>query len=305
MVEKAKKIWMDGKLLNWDDANVHVLTHALHYGLGVFEGIRCYECTDGKSEVFRLNEHIARLFDSAKIAQLEIPFSKEEIKKAVIDTIKANALKSCYIRPIIFVGDGPMGIYVKDYPVRSSIATWSWGAYLGEDGLKNGIRAKVSSYTRHHINVSMTKAKITGHYVNSILAKKEAKSCGFDEAILLDPEGYISEASGENIFIVKNDVLLTPPTTSVLAGITRDSVMKIATDKGYKVKETRLSRDEAYIADEVFLTGTAAEITPIRDIDDRKIGEGKPGKITKDIQSSYFAIVKGENKNYSSWLTYV
>ncbi|MFC1855720.1 branched-chain amino acid transaminase [Thermodesulfobacteriota bacterium] len=305
MVEKAKKIWMDGELVNWDDANVHVLTHTLHYGLGIFEGIRCYECSDGRSEIFRLEEHTERLFDSAKIAQMNIPYSHDEINKAIIDTIKVNELKSCYIRPLIFVGDGPMGLYVEEYPIRSIIAVWPWGAYLGEDGLKNGIKAKVSSYTRHHINVTMTKAKVSGHYVNSMLAKKEVKSAGYDEAIMLDPDGYVAEASGANIFAVRKGTIITPQVTTVLEGITRDSVIKIARDKGYSVKEDRLSRDELYISDEVFLTGSAAELTPIREIDDRIIGTGKPGSITKDIQDTFFEIVKGDDKKYESWLTYI
>lgn len=305
MVEKANKIWMDGEFVNWDDANVHVLTHTLHYGLGIFEGIRCYECSDGRSEIFRLDEHTKRLFDSAKIAQMTIPYSFDEINKAIIDTIKVNDLKSCYIRPLIFVGDGPMGLYVDEYPIRSIIAVWPWGAYLGEDGLKNGIRAKVSSYTRHHINVTMTKAKISGHYVNSILAKKEVKAAGYGEAIMLDPDGYVAEASGANIFVIRHSEILTPSVTTVLAGITRDSVIKIARDKGYTVKETTIARDELYIADEVFLTGSAAEVTPIRELDDRTIGTGKPGPLTKDIQDTFFSIVKGENKKYESWLTYI
>jgi branched-chain amino acid aminotransferase len=305
MVEKAKKIWMNCEFLNWDDANVHVLTHTLHYGLGVFEGIRCYECSDGRSEVFRLHEHVVRLFDSAKIAQMTIPCSVQEIERAIIDTIKVNDLKSCYIRPLVFVGDGPMGLYVEKYPINTMIAVWPWGAYLGEDGLKNGIRAKVSSFTRHHINVTMTKAKISGHYVNSILAKKEVKAAGYDEAIMLDPEGYVAEASGANIFVVKGGELLTPPVTTVLAGITRDSVINIAKNKGYTVKEVSISRDELYIADEVFLTGSAAEVTPIRELDDRIIGAGKPGPVTKDIQDTFFSIVKGDDKEYEKWLTYI
>jgi len=305
MVEKAKKIWMDGKLVNWDEANVHVLTHTLHYGLGIFEGIRCYECSDGRSEIFRLDEHTARLFDSAKIAQMKIPFSFDEINQAIIDTIKVNDLKECYIRPLVFVGDGPMGLYVEDYPVRCTIAVWPWGAYLGEDGLKNGIRAKVSSYTRHHINVTMVKGKISGHYVNSILAKKEVKTAGYDEAIMLDPNGFVAEASGANLFIVKNGVIITPPVTTVLDGITRDSAIHIALKKGYDVQEATLARDELYLADEVFFTGSAAELTPVREIDDRTIGTGKPGPITKDIQDTFFSIVKGEESDYESWLTYV
>lgn len=305
MVDKLNKIWLDGELLNWDDANVHILTHTLHYGLGVFEGLRCYECTDGRSEVFRLKEHVIRLFDSAKIAQMKIPYTMDEIFQATIDTIKANDIKSCYIRPLVFIGDGPMGIYVENYPVRCSIAVWPWGAYLGEDGLNNGIKAKISSFTRHHINVTMVKAKICGHYVNSMLAKKEVKAGGYDEAIMLDPDGFVAEATGANIFSVHNGVIRTPQVSTILAGITRDCVIKIALDKGYKVVEDKIARDELYLADEVFLTGSAAEITPIREIDDRTIGEGKPGAITKDIQNTFFSIVKGEDKRYESWLAYI
>jgi len=304
-VKKAKKIWLDGKFVDWDKANVHVLTHTLHYGLGVFEGIRCYLLKDGKSAVFRLNEHTDRLFASAHIAQIEMPFTKKEINRAIIETLKVNGLKEGYIRPIAFLGDGAMGIYPKQNPTRVSIAAWQWGAYLGEEGIKNGIRAKVSSFTRHHVNVSMTKAKIVGNYANSILAKREVVASGYDEAILLDTDGYVSEGSGENIFIVKSGVLKTTPLTSVLAGITRDSVIKIAQDAGIRVIEGRFSRDELYVSDEAFFTGTAAEVTPIREVDNRTIGSGRPGPVTKKIQGIFFDAVKGKNRKYKRWLTVV
>lgn len=295
-------IWMDGKFVKWQDAKVHVLTHTLHYGLGVFEGIRCYEGVDGNSYIFRLKEHIDRLYDSAHICEIKIPFKKEDIIKATKECLKKNKLKEGYIRPIVFVGDGPMGLYVEDYPVRVAIACWAWGAYLGEEGLKKGIRAKISSFTRHHPNVMMTKAKVSGNYVNSILAKKEAKHAGYDEAIMLDPEGYVSEASGENIFIVKNRKLKTTPLTTILPGITRDSIIQIAKELGYEVVEERFTRDELYLADEVFFTGTAAEVTPVREVDDRQIGEGKPGPITLKIQKIFFDIVKGKSKKHREWL---
>jgi len=304
-VKKAKKIWLDGKFVDWDKANVHVLTHTLHYGLGVFEGIRCYLLKDGKSAVFRLNDHTDRLFASAHIAQIEMPFTKKEINRAIMETLKVNGLKEGYIRPIAFLGDGAMGIYPKQNPTRVSIAAWQWGAYLGEEGIKNGIRAKVSSFTRHHVNVSMTKAKIVGNYANSILAKREVVASGYDEAILLDTDGYVSEGSGENIFIVKSGVLKTTPLTSVLAGITRDSVIKIAQDEGIRVIEGRFSRDELYVSDEAFFTGTAAEVTPIREVDNRTIGSGRPGPVTKKIQGIFFDAVKGKNRKYKRWLTVV
>lgn len=305
MIQKVDKIWMDGKVIDWDKAQVHVLAHTLHYGLGVFEGIRCYRCQDGKSAVFRLKEHVDRLFDSALISQITIPYSREEIGQAVIEILKINKLSEGYIRPIVFIGDGEMGLYVKEYPVRVAIACWPWGAYLGEDGLKRGIRAKISSFIRHHVNVSMTKAKISGNYVNSILAKKEVTAIGYDEAILLDTEGYICEASGENIFIVKDGIIKTPPPTSILKGITRDVVITIAQDKGIKVVEQRFTRDELYTADEAFFTGTAAEITPIREVDDRTIGDGKRGPITENIQGAFFDAVQGKEEKYKGWLSYL
>jgi len=304
-MKKVEKIWMDGKLVNWDDAKVHVLTHTLHYGLGVFEGIRCYQCHDGASAVFRLTEHIDRLFYSAIIGMMEIPFSREELCKAVLETLRVNKMKDGYIRPIAFIGDGEMGLYIREYPVRVVIACWPWGAYLGDEGLALGIRAKISSYTRHHVNVAMTKAKICGNYVNSILAKREVIAAGYDEAILLDAEGYVSEASGENIFIVKDGVLKTTPPTSILKGITRDAIIELARDAGIPVAEERFTRDELYIADECFFTGTAAEVTPVREVDDRTIGEGKPGPITKQLQTGFFAAAHGKIEKYKKWLTYL
>ncbi len=304
MINKTEKIWMDGKLVNWDDANVHILTHTLHYGLGAFEGIRCYSTTKGPA-IFRLDEHVERLFQSAGIFLLNIPFTKEQIKKAIVDTVKANKLKECYIRPLVYIGYGAMGIYPKNNPINVAISVWQWGAYLGEEGLEKGIRVKVSSYIRSHVNANMTRGKICGYYVNSQIAKKEAISCGYDEALLLDTEGYVSEGSGENIFIIRKGILKTTPLTSILEGITRDSIIKIAKIAGIEVKEERFTRDEVYIADEAFFTGTAAEVTPIRELDGRIIGEGKRGKITKKLQTMFFDIVKGRNKTYESWLTYV
>jgi branched-chain amino acid aminotransferase len=302
VVQKSKKIWLDGKLVNWDEAQVHVLTHALHYGMGVFEGIRCYKNEDGGSAVFRMKEHVDRLFDSAHIVLLEIPFSREEICAAIQKTLQANDLAEGYIRPIAFLGEGEMGLFARSNPVRVAIAVWPWGAYLGEDGLKKGIRAKVSSFNRHHVNAAMSKAKVCGHYVNSVLAKWEAVKAGYDEAVLLDTEGYVAEASGENIFIVRNGILQTPPLTSVLPGITRDSVLTIARKLDIQVKESRFTRDEMYISDEMFFTGTAAEVTPVREVDDRKVGTGKPGPVTKQIQTYFFDILRGKNALFQHWL---
>ncbi len=305
MVQKLEKIWMDGKLIPWDEAKVHVLTHTLHYGLGIFEGIRCYLCHDGRSAIYRLKEHIDRFFDSAQIGELKIPFSKRELAEACKETLKANGLKAGYIRPLAIIGEGAMGVYPADNPIRVAIITWSWGAYLGDGALEKGIRAKTSSYTRHHVNVMMTKAKISGNYVNSVLAKREAMRLGYDEALMLDTEGYVSEASGENIFIVKNGVIKTTPLTSILPGITRDSVIQIAKSKKIPVVEDKFTRDELYTAHEAFFTGTAAEITPIREVDNRQIGEGKPGPITRELQAAFFDIVTGKNPEFREWLDYL
>ncbi len=303
MVEKVKKIWLDGKLLDWDAAGVHILTHTLHYGLGVFEGIRCYRSGGGGSAVFRLREHVDRLFQGAHITQIEIPFTKDRIAAAILETLRVNGLREGYIRPLVFIGDGAMGLYATDNPIRVAIIVWPWGAYLGEEGLERGVRAKISSFTRHHVNVSMTKAKVCGYYVNSILAKREVMKDGYDEAILLDTEGYVAEASGENVFMVRGGKLRTPPLTSVLMGITRDTILRIAADKGIPHEEQRFTRDELYMADEAFLTGTAAEVTPIREVDNRRIGEGRRGPITQLLQESFFSIVKGKDPKYRDWLT--
>jgi len=293
---------MDGTLVDWDKAQVHVLTHTLHYGLGMFEGIRCYK-TDKGSAIFRLDEHVERLFASAHIFSVEIPYTRKEIRDAIIKTIKVNKLRECYIRPLVYIGYGAMGLYPKGNPISVAIAAWPWGAYLGDEGIDKGIRIQVSSFTRHHVNSSMTRAKVCGYYVNSQIAKKEAIMGGYDEAVLLDPEGYVSEGSGENIFIVRNGQIKTTPLTTILEGITRDSIIKIARDNKISVVEERFTRDEIYIADEAFFTGTAAEVTPISEIDNRKIGIGSRGKITKKLQSIFFDVVKGKNKKYEYWLT--
>ena len=303
MVEKVKKIWLDGKFVDWEDANIHILSHTLHYGLGVFEGIRCYLCDNGDSAIFRLREHVDRFFASAHIGQLVIPYTKEDIIEAIIETIRINGLRESYIRPLLFIGDGAMGIHPQDNPIRVAIAVWKWGAYLGDEGLKNGIRVKTSSFTRHHVNIMMTKAKICGNYVNSVLAKREVTQDGYDEAVILDTEGYVCEATGENIFIVEKSELKTPPLTSVLPGITRDSIMTIASDRGIKVKEERFTRDELYTADEAFFTGTAAEITPVKEVDNRAIGNGRPGEITQTLQTTFFDIIRGKVSMYKKWLT--
>jgi branched-chain amino acid aminotransferase len=303
MVQKADKIWFDGKLVPWDEAQVHVLTHTLHYGVGVFEGIRCYTCADGGSAVFRLEEHVERLFLSAKINEMVIPFSQAEICQAILDTLKANKLAEGYVRPLSFIGAGAMGVFPADNPIQTIIATWPWGAYLGAEALEQGIRVKTSTFTRHHVNVMMTKAKTCGNYVNSVLAKREALADGYNEALMLDAEGYVSEATGENIFIVRNGVIKTSPLGSILAGITRESIMLLAEDLGYDVAEDRFTRDELYCADEAFFTGTAAEVTPIREVDRRVIGQGSRGPVTKALQEAYFKVLRGENPKYGKWLT--
>lgn len=301
---KAEKIWMDGKTVDWDEAKVHVCTHALHYGSGVFEGIRAYE-TESGTAVFRLKEHIERLFNSAKILKMDIPYTKEDIREAIKNTIKANKLKSGYIRPLIYRGFEQLGLNPFTCPVNCTIAVWEWGAYLGEEALAKGIKTKISSYARSYINSTSQKAKICGNYINSIFAKMEAIEAGADEAILLDTRGFVTEGSGENIFWIRNGVIYTTPTATVLEGITRDSIIKIAEDMKYQFQEKYICRDELYISDEVFLTGTAAEVTPIREIDNYQIGEGKRGPITENIQKKFFAIAKGEEEKYLSWLDYI
>jgi branched-chain amino acid aminotransferase len=306
MVDKLKKLWLDGELVDWDQAKVHVLTHSLHYGMGVFEGMRAYKRADGGTYVFRLREHVDRLFDGCKMCLLKPPFSREEVMDASLQVLRVNGLAEGYLRPIVFIGDGAMGIYVPNNPIRTSVIAWSWGAYLGEEALQNGIRTKISSFARHHVNVSLAKAKMCGQYTNSVLAKREAKLGGYDEAILLDAHGYVSEGSGENIFMVKKGVLYTPDLScSILEGLTRDTILTLARELGIPVVEGRLTRDQLWLADEVFFTGTAAEVTPVREIDDRPVGAGVVGPITKRLQARFFEIVRGSDATHPEWLTRV
>ncbi len=304
MSDRDGFIWFNGKLVDWRDANVHVLTHSLHYGMAVFEGVRAYKTAQGTA-IFRLEEHTKRWFNSAKIFQMAMPYSQDELMKAQIEVVKANQLESCYLRPIAWIGSEKLGISPKGNQILVSIAAWQWGAYLGDDGINKGIRVKTSSYSRHHVNVSLVRAKASGYYINSILANQEVTAHGYDEALLLDTDGYVSEGSGENVFIVRDGVIYTPDLASCLAGITRDAIMKIANDLNIEVREKRITRDEMYCADEAFFTGTAAEVTPIRELDDRQIGNGGRGPITEKIQNIFFDIVKGKNDKYHSWLTYV
>lgn len=302
-MEKSEKIWFDGRLVPWDEAQVHVLTHTLHYGLGVFEGIRCYEGQGGRSAIFRLDDHIDRLFGSAHILGIRIPFTRQQIAAACVETVQVNKLKSCYIRPIVFLGAGEMGLAAVHNPVRVAVIVWSWGAYLGEEGIRTGVRLKTSSFQRMHVNTHMTKAKAVGNYVNSILAAVEARGLGYDEALMLDTDGFVAECSGENLFIIRGGHVKTTPQTSILAGITRDSVLTLLRAGGVTVSEERFTRDEAYLADEVLMTGTAAEVTPVREIDDRQIGNGRPGPITRELQQRFQAVTRGEDPAYHRWLT--
>jgi branched-chain amino acid aminotransferase len=301
----GEKIWLDGDFVPWNEAQVHILTHTLHYGLGVFEGIRCYGTDDGRSAVFRLSEHINRLFDSAHINLMDVPFDPQTIRNACLESMRANHLSAGYIRPLVFLGAGAMGLNPGDNPVRVAIIAWEWGAYLGKEGMERGIRAKISTFQRHHVNAKMTKGKTCGDYVNSILAKREALLDGYDEAIMLDTQGLVSEATGENIFVVKQGRIFTPPLATVLDGITRASIVKLAEDRGLSVSERSLTRDELYVADEVFLCGTAAEVTPIREIDHRQIGEGKRGPVAQQLQEAFFDAALGRDDRYSEWLTFV
>lgn len=296
---------MDGGLVPYDEANVHVLTHSLHYGLGVFEGMRCYRGESGRSAMFRAPEHIRRLFDSAHICEIKIPFAQEEILKACADVIRVNHLDDCYIRPLVFFGEGEMGLGARGNRTRVAIAAWPWGAYLGEDGVTKGVRLKTSSFVRFHHNSLMPNAKATGHYVNSILAAYEARRCGYDEALLLDVQGYVAEGSGENLFVIRDDVVKSPPITSSLPGITRQSVIKILKDEGIAFVEQLFPRDALYIADEAFMTGTAAEVTPVRELDDRQIGDGKPGPITRRVQEIFNRALRGGEARYREWLYYI
>ena len=304
-MKESKSIWMDGKLVAWKDANVHILTHTLHYGNGVFEGTRAYK-TDKGMAIFRLKEHTKRLLNSAKIVAIEVPYTQEELEKAQIELLKDNAFENnAYLRPLVYLGYGVMGVYHKNAPVRVAIAAWEWGAYLGDDGLEKGIRIKTSSLVRNSAKSLFGKAKACGNYLNSQMAKYEAVECGYEEALLLDDSGMIAEGSGECFFIVRNGVLVTPPSDSVLESITQDSIITIAQDLGIKVERRNITRDEVYIADEAFFTGTAAEVTPIRELDARVIGSGKRGDITHKLQNAFFDVVYGRNPKYAHWLTYI
>jgi len=301
-LQTVDKIWMDGQLVDWADARIHVLTHSLHYGSGVFEGIRAYATSQGPG-VFRLTDHIHRLFNSAKIFMIDIPFSETDLVEAVKETVLANGLDQCYIRPIVYLGYGEMGLNPLPCPVNVTIAAWPWGSYLGDEGLRHGVTTKISSWCRHDPNAVPVAAKGTGMYVNSSLAKIEALKAGYDEAVLLSPQGYVSECTGENIFVVKNGRLLTPPLAAgALEGITQHSVLTIARDLGYEVGEANLLRTDLYLAEEAFLTGTAAEVVPIRSVDDRQVGNGEPGPITRSIQDTFFATVRGEDDRYKDWV---
>lgn len=304
-MEKAKFIWMDGKLVNWDDANVHVLTHTLHYGNGVFEGTRAYMTADGLA-IFKLREHTKRLLNSAKITRIKTTFSLEELENAQVELLQSNNfISNVYLRPLIFLGHGIMGLHHINAPVRTAIAAWQWGSYLGEEGLEKGIRVKISSFTRNPVNATMGKAKAVANYLNSQMAKYEAVEAGYEEALLLDSEGFIAEGSGECFFIVRNGVLISPPNDTSLESITQGMVLELAREAGIPIERRRITRDEVYIADESFFTGTAAEVTPIRDVDDYVIGDGKRGPITAQLQSLYFDVVYGRNPKYKHLLTYI
>ena len=302
MADRDGVIWFDGEFVPWREAKVHVLTHTLHYGMGVFEGVRAYQ-TDQGAAIFKLEEHSRRLLNSAKIMNMPAPYSIEELNKAQLEAVKLNNLDSAYIRPMMFYGSEGMGLRADNLKVHCIIAAWEWGAYLGADNLEKGIRIKTSSFTRHHVNISMCKAKANGHYINSMLALQEAITDGYDEAMLLDNEGYVAEGSGENLFLVRDGIIFTPDLTSALDGITRKTLFGLAADCGYEIREKRITRDEVYIADEAFFTGTAAEVTPIREVDNRSIGSGSRGPITEKLQTLYFDAVHGKVEKYRHWLT--
>jgi len=304
MADRDGFIWLDGEMIPWREARVHVLTHTLHYGLGVFEGVRAYKTGRGTA-IFRLEAHTDRLFRSAHILRMPMPFDKQTVNEAIRATVRDNALESGYIRPMCFFGAEGMGLRADNLRTHVMIAAWSWGSYMGEENMRTGIRVRTSSYTRHHVNITMCKAKANGNYINSILALNEALACGCDEALLLDAEGYVAEGSGENIFLVRDGTLYTPELTSALDGITRDTVIRLAVELGVPVREKRLTRDEVYIADEAFFTGTAAEVTPIRELDGRAIGNGGRGPITEQLQTRYFDLVHGRLDNRADWLTLV
>ena len=302
MSDRDGVIWFDGKMVPWREANVHVLTHTLHYGMGVFEGVRAYK-TDNGPAIFRLDDHTRRLLDSAKIMNMNIPYTHEELNEAQKAAVSENKLESAYLRPMCFYGSEGMGLRADNLKTHTIVAAWEWGSYLGADNMEKGIRIKTSSFTRHHVNISMCKAKANGHYINSMLALQEAITDGYDEALLLDVEGFVAEGSGENIFVIRDNIIYTPDLTSALNGITRNTIMTIANDLGYELVEKRITRDEVYIADEAFFSGTAAEVTPIRELDNRPIGSGTRGPITEKLQSLYFDIVHGRAEKYKDWLT--
>ena len=304
MDDRDGVIWMDGEFVPWREAKTHVLTHTLHYGMGVFEGIRAYK-TERGTAVFRLQAHTDRLFRSAHILNMPMPYDKQTISDVTCTVVRDNGLESAYIRPMCFYGSEGMGLRADNLKVHAIVAAWSWGAYLGAENMQRGIRVKTSSYTRHHVNITMCKAKANGHYINSMLALQEAMSCGCDEALLLDAEGYVAEGSGENIFIVRDGVMYTPDLTSALEGITRDTIMVLAAELGLTVREKRITRDEVYVADEAFFTGTAAEVTPIRELDGRSIGSGERGPITERLQTLFFDLVHGRREEHAGWLTLV
>ncbi len=304
MADRDGVIWMDGEMVPWRDANVHVLTHTLHYGMGVFEGVRAYK-TDKGTAIFRLQEHTDRLFRSAHIMNMPMSFDKETINEATRAAVRENDLETAYIRPMVFYGSEGMGLRADNLKTHVIIAAWEWGAYLGKEALEKGIKIRTSSFSRHHVNVSMCRAKANGHYINSMMALQEAISCGCDEALLLDTDGFVMEGSGENIFIVRDGVLYTPDLTSALDGITRKSIMQLAHDEGFDVIEKRITRDEVYIADEAFFTGTAAEVTPIRELDSRAIGSGSRGPICEKLQTLYFDQVHGRRQQYPEWLALI
>jgi len=306
MADRDGFIWKDGKLLPWREATTHVLTHTLHYGMGVFEGVRAYPQSDGSIAIFRLQDHTQRLFNSAKIFMMDIPWSAEQLNEAQREVVRANKLTTgCYLRPIAFYGSEKMGVAARGNTVHVAIAAWPWGAYLGAEGLEKGIRVKTSSFLRHHVNVTMCRAKACGNYINSILANQEATMNGYDEALLLDVNGYVAEGAGENLFIVKDGAVYEPSVTSGLIGITRQTIISLCADLGIPFREKLMTRDDVYLADEAFFTGTAAEVTPIRELDDRPVGAGKRGPITTQLQGAFFDIVNGRNEKYAHWLTKV
>jgi branched-chain amino acid aminotransferase len=305
-IKKQDTIWLDGQLVPWDSATEHLLAHTMHYGVGCFEGIRAYQRGDGRTAVFRLREHVERLFDSAVICTMDVPFSRDQVVQGCIDVVKVNKMSAAYLRPLIYLGYGALGLGSFEPPVRTMIACYEWGAYLGDDGLKRGIKCMISGFTRANSNAVMNKGKICGQYVSSVLAKRMAIKSGFEEALMLDPQGYVAEGTGENIFVVKKDVVRTPPTSgAILAGITRDTAIQLLAEQGIEVREEPIARDELYTADEVFLTGTAAEITPVRDIDHRKIGRGEAGAVTRRLQETFFSVVKGSDNKHDHWLSFV